>query len=104
MGWADDAKKRLRAGETVEIRPRGNSMVPLVRSGERVVLSPVTEADVLRKGDIVLVRVKGTDYLHLIKAVRAGDRYQIGNNRGGINGWAGRGAIYGRAVRIGEAP
>jgi len=39
----------------------------------------------LSVGNIVLVRVKGSDYLHLIKAVNQ-DRFLIGNNRGGING------------------
>ena len=102
MGWADTAKKQLRAGETVQIRPRGNSMVPLIRSGQLVTLVPVTDEDTLSKGDIVLVRVKGSDYLHLVKAIRAGRRYQIGNNRGGINGWAGHDAVYGRVLKVGE--
>jgi hypothetical protein len=29
-----------------------------------------------------------------------GDRYQIGNNRGRINGWVGRAAIFGRLIRV----
>jgi len=53
----------------------------------------------LAVGDIVLCRVKGAQYLHLVKALRA-DRYQIGNNRGGINGWIGRAQIYGRLLRV----
>jgi hypothetical protein len=57
---------------------------------------------VLAVGDIVLCKVKGAQYLHLVKAVRAADggdaRYQIGNNRGGINGWIGRAQIYGRLL------
>ena len=50
-------------------------------------------------GDIVLVRVHRTDYLHLVKAVDRG-RFLIGNNRGGVNGWVGRQALYGRAIQI----
>ena len=38
----------------------------------------------------------------LIKAIDNG-RFQIGNNRGGINGWVGSNGIYGKAVKI-EAP
>lgn len=38
-------------------------------------------------GDIVLVRVPGRDYLHLIKAIDQG-RFLIGNIRGGIYGKA----------------
>ena len=101
MGWADAAKQRLREGETVEIRPRGNSMVPLIHSGDRVTLVPIGQDDILKKGDIVLVCVKGSDYLHLIKAIRPGPRFQIGNNRGGINGWAGLAAVSGRVVSVG---
>ena len=54
---------------------------------------------VLARGDIVLCKVAGNQYLHLIKAIQA-DRFQIGNNRGGINGWIGRRQIYGRLVRV----
>jgi hypothetical protein len=34
-----------------------------------------------------------------VKACQA-DRYLIGNNRGGINGWVGRRAIFGIATEI----
>ena len=45
------------------------------------------------------MRVRGTDYLHLIKAIQ-GDRFLIGNNRGGTNGWVGANCIYGIATKI----
>lgn len=70
-------------------------MVPLIASGQRVELDPVRADDPLDVRDIVLVQVRERIYLHLIKAVE-GNRYLIGNNRGGINGWVGRSAIYGR--------
>jgi hypothetical protein len=50
-------------------------------------------------GDIVLCKVNGCPYLHLVKA-RQGDRFQIGNNRGRINGWVGHNGIYGKCIRI----
>lgn len=53
----------------------------------------------LKAGDIVLVRVRGRVYLHLIKAIN-GRRFLIGNNRGGINGWVGPNSIFGVAIRI----
>ncbi len=96
MGWADRAIEQLRLGQRTTIIPHGNSMKGLVESGERVDLSPITSAsEELKVNDIVLVRVKGNVYLHLIKAIQA-DRFLIGNNRGGINGWVGTNAIYGR--------
>ena len=88
----------LRRGETVLIRPHGQSMRPKVRDGARVTVAPCRVED-LRVGDIVLVRVRGRVYLHLIKAID-GRRFLIGNNHGGINGWAGPRAIYGIAVKI----
>ena len=72
-------------------------MAGLVEDGEMVELEPTTGLE-LQVGDIVLVRVKGRDYLHLIKAVNRG-RCLIGNNRGGINGWVGAGSIYGRKLK-----
>lgn len=69
-----------------------------VNDGDLVTLHPCTP-DQLQVGDIVLVRVKGTVYLHQIKAIDQ-QRFLIGNNRGRINGWVGPHAIYGRAVQI----
>jgi hypothetical protein len=46
-----------------------------------------------------LCKVKGNQYLHLIKAMQA-DRIQIGNNRGGINGWITRRQIYGYLMAV----
>jgi hypothetical protein len=43
--------------------------------------------------------VSGNQYLHLVKAIQ-GDRYQIGNNRGGINGWVTRHQIFGRLIAV----
>ena len=98
MGWAAGHIAKLRAGETVSFRPRGNSMSGKVESGQLCTVEPVAVAD-LRVGDIVLCKVNGREYLHLIKAVQ-GERFQIGNNRGRINGWVSGGGIYGKCVRV----
>lgn len=98
MSWANRAKQMLREGETVTVRPRGQSMRGRIESGDVVTLEPVTVADV-EVGDAVLVRVKGNDYLHLVKA-KDGERLLIGNNRGGINGWVGPAALYGKTVKV----
>lgn len=73
-------------------------MAPRVHDGDSVTLAPATTYDV---DDIVLVRVKGRDFLHLVKAVDSQGRFLIGNNRGGLNGWVGLTAIYGKAVQVG---
>jgi hypothetical protein len=98
MSWATHAKEALRRGETVQVRPRGHSMTGKVNDGDRVTLVPV-DPTTLKVGDIVLVRIHGADYLHLIKAIDR-SRFLIGNNRGGVNGWVGPHAIYGIAIKI----
>ncbi|MEM7015459.1 MAG: hypothetical protein AAF585_28705, partial [Verrucomicrobiota bacterium] len=86
MGWATAYIQQLRDGRTVEFRPRGNSMVGKIESGQLCTVEPIVDATQLKKGDIVLCKVRGTQYLHLIKAIQD-KRFQIGNNRGKINGW-----------------
>ena len=60
---------------------------------------PVLDPKFLEKGDIVLGKVNGNEYLHLIKDVQ-GSRFQIGNNRGRINGWIGHNSIFGKCVKV----
>jgi hypothetical protein len=98
MSWANHYIEKLRSGETVQFRPRGNSMKGKIESGQLVTVEPIGNRQ-LQKGDIVLCKVNGSQYLHLIKAIQ-GDRYQIGNNIGRINGWIGSGSIYGICVDI----
>jgi hypothetical protein len=98
MGWATFHITKLRLGETVQFRPRGNSMVGKIDSGQRCTVEPVL-VETLEVGDIVLCKVGGREYLHLIKAID-GSRFQIGNNRGRINGWVGPNAIFGRCVLV----
>ena len=96
MGWATRHIEELTQGRTVSFRPRGNSMTPLIESGQLCTVAPVTIAE-LAAGDIVLCRVNGADYLHLVKAIQ-GDRVQIGNNKGYINGWTRR--VFGKLVKV----
>jgi hypothetical protein len=100
MGWADRHIARLALGETVQFRPRGQSMVGKIASGQLCTVAPLGE-HVLAVGDIVLCRVSGAQYLHLVKAIE-GDRFQIGNNRGGINGWVTRRQIFGRLIAVAD--
>lgn len=72
-------------------------MSPRIKSGQLVTVKPL-ECDP-EPGDIVLCRVGRSEYLHLVKAKR-GDSFQIGNNKGKINGWANRRSIYGICISI----
>jgi hypothetical protein len=97
MGWATELIAKLQAGQTVQFRPRGHSMAGKIESGQLCTVVPAPGE--LKVGDVVLCKVNGRQYLHLIKAVQGG-RYQIGNNRGRVNGWVSRNSIYGKCVRV----
>lgn len=99
MGWATQYIGMLKEGETVQFRPRGHSMTGKIDSGQLCTVEPVDTVGELSVGDIVLCKVNGNQYLHLIKAIQ-GKRFQIGNNRGRINGWISFGAIYGKCIRV----
>jgi hypothetical protein len=93
--------QRVAAGETVQFRPTGGSMVPLIRSRDLVTVAPCDPA-ALEVGDIVLAKVAGSVYLHLVSAVDASrGRVQISNNRGRVNGWTSRDRVYGICVDVG---
>jgi hypothetical protein len=98
VGWATRYIEELQRGTTVQFRPRGNSMAGKIDSGQLVTVQPTGEHE-LKVGTIVLCKVGRAQYLHLIKAIR-GQQYQIGNNRGGINGWTTRKGIYGVVTEI----
>ncbi|KAI9010298.1 hypothetical protein DFJ74DRAFT_711308 [Hyaloraphidium curvatum] len=99
MGWAARHIAALLRGETVRFRPRGSSMVPKIRIGQLVEVAPLPPGATPARGDIVLCRVGAAEYLHLVSAVR-GDRVQISNNRGRVNGWTGRDRIYGMLLSV----
>ena len=98
MGWATHYIEILRAGQSVSFRPRGQSMKGRIESGQLCTVAPVDPAT-LNVGDIVLCKVAGNEYLHIVKAIN-GERFQIGNNRGFINGWIGPSSIYGKCIRV----
>ena len=69
-----------------------------IENGQLVTVAPLGDHR-LAVGEIVLCKVNGMQYLHLVKAV-SGDRFQIGNNRGRINGWTSRRNIFGIVTRV----
>jgi hypothetical protein len=94
-----DVAAAVQRGETVEFRPSGHSMEPLIRHRQKVRVSPLARDPVA--GDIVLARVRGHLLLHRVNAIR-GDQYQIANQRGHINGWCTRKQIYGIGSVVAE--
>jgi len=98
MGWADNHIENLKEEKEVSFRPRGNSMKGKIESGQLCTVAPV-ESSELAVGDIVLCKVNGSHYIHLIKAISK-KRFQIGNNKGHINGWVSEGSIFGKLIKV----
>ena len=99
MGWASSYIAALSEGKTISFRPHGNSMTPRIRSGQLVTVEPVSDLSSVSIGDVVLCRVNGSQFLHLVTA-RDGDRVRISNNHGHHNGWCGPKAVFGKLLKI----
>ena len=91
----DRVINKLQRGETVEVNASGNSMTPRIYKGDKVTIIPLSSSDHVDKGDIVLAKVRGRIYCHLVTAV-SDNKYQISNNHGHVNGWTSREKIYGK--------
>jgi hypothetical protein len=89
--------EKLQNGETFTTSEKGNSMVPLIKSGQEHILEPTTWEQ-CEEGDIVYCKVKGNFYTHLVKGKNVDRGLLIGNNRGGINGWTKQ--VYGKVIQI----
>jgi SOS-response transcriptional repressor LexA len=98
MGWVSKYIDALNNGQVVQFRPHGNSMKGRIESGQLCTVEPV-DATSLKVGDIVLCKVNGKQYLHLIKAIQ-GSRFLIANNRGRQNGWTSANQVYGKCVKV----
>jgi hypothetical protein len=90
-------QKLLEEGKTFETSEKGNSMSPLIKSGQKHILSPINIKDA-NIGDIVFCKCKNSYYTHLVKAKNDEKGCLIGNNKGNINGWTKQ--IYGKVIEI----
>lgn len=89
--------ERLQANETFVTSEKGNSMVPLIASGQQHRLAPAT-VDTVAIGDIVYCKVHGKFYTHKVVAIDPRKGCQIANNRGNVNGWTK--AIFGKVIEV----
>lgn len=89
--------EKLQNGETIKTKEKGNSMLPLIASGQEHILQPCTWED-CNIDDIVYCKVNGKFYTHLVKAKNMNQGCQIGNNHGVINGWTK--LIYGKVIEV----
>jgi hypothetical protein len=89
--------ERLQNGESFVTSEKGNSMVPLIKSGQEHVLEPCSWEDA-EVGDIVYCKVRGNWYTHLVTAKNDKRGCQISNNSGYVNGWTK--AVYGVVTEV----
>ena len=93
MNW-ELHRQNLVDGKTITFAPKGNSMLPIIESGNVLTIAP---CEIYKKGDIVFCKVKGTYRVHKITAIKD-DSYQISNNKGYVNGWTKQ--IFGKVIKI----
>lgn len=89
--------ERLQNGESFITKERGNSMMPLIKSNQEHIISPINWES-CEVGDIVYCKVKGNFYTHLVKSKNLDKGLLIGNNKGGINGWTKQ--VFGKVTKI----
>lgn len=92
--------KKLQEGHTCVVTGFGQSMTPILKSGQPALVEPVTDNTELKKNDIVLCKVNGYYYLHKIWSVKNNNSYLIGNNHGHANGTISRKNIFGIVTKI----
>ena len=82
-----DIEEALREGKSIQIRPQGYSMYPLlVPERDEVILRAVDPAE-LRRGDVVLFRREGSILvLHRIWKKRSDGFYMVGDNQTKVEG------------------
>lgn len=82
------------------IKVYGQSLFPVIKSAQPVVVEPIDDNSVIGKDDIVFCRVQKRYRIRMVILVRKGEQYSVGDTHGYINGTIGRNAVYGRVVRI----
>lgn len=93
--------QKLKEGQVISFRPKGNSMLPRIKSGNLVTVSP--DISSLSENDVVFCKVKGRFYVHLIKSIKKeSNLYLISNNKGRINGWISKTSIFGKVIEIAD--
>lgn len=78
-------------------------MTGRVNDGQLVTVVPIDDPSTILIGDVVLCKVRGAEYLHLVKGVenvRGKFRFLIGNNKGSLNGWTNHSQVYGKCVKV----
>ena len=93
--------EQLLKGETITFKVKGNSMYPIIFSGETVTVEPIVDKCSLEPYDVVLCKVSGRYYLHTITNIRLdaeGLTFEISNCKRHVIGWTQ--AVYGLVINV----
>lgn len=93
----DTEIQRLEAGESFITSEPGNSMLPLYKSNEKHLVTPIRWQE-CNVGDVVFCKVRGACVTHKVYAIDSNKGCLIGNNKGHMNGWTKN--VYGLAHKI----
>lgn len=89
--------QRLLNGESFITSEPGNSMLPLYKSNEKHLVTPIKWED-CKVGDVVFCKVHGSCVTHKVYAIDKEKGCLIGNNKGHMNGWTKN--VYGLAHKL----
>lgn len=92
-----EKEQRLEAGESFITSEPGNSMLPLYKSNEKHLVTPIRWQE-CNVGDVVFCKVRGACVTHKVYAIDSNKGCLIGNNKGHMNGWTKN--VYGLAHKI----
>lgn len=81
----DTEIQRLEAGESFITSEPGNSMLPMYKSNEKHLVTPITWQE-CNIGDVVFCKVRGSCFTHKVYSVDPNRGCLIGNNKGHMNG------------------
>ena len=98
----------LKSGRSAQFRSSGNSLWPMVKSGDVAIYEPVVDHSLLTVGEVVFCRVQTSNrfYAHMIHKIeywKDGSRYWVIGNMAEppvINGWCAAKHIYGRLMEV----
>lgn len=89
--------QRLKNGESFVTSEPGNSMLPLYKSNEKHLVTPITWQE-CNVGDVVFCKVRGSCFTHKVYSVDPNRGCLIGNNKGHMNRWTKN--VYGLAHKL----
>lgn len=88
---ANTALEQLRLGKKIARFEYGDSLSPILNSGEYAILTPINDYDDIKIGDVVFCLVNGILMTHMIWLISESNYQQkqflIGSSSGQLYGW-----------------